>query len=133
MGTTYMVTGTISTSALVVVMFAFADGQSPPKTTTPSDADIRQILVDRIDLQHQSVGIVVGVIGPAGRRVMPMGIWRRTIHVRSTATRYSKLARQRRCSWHCCWPTWRSAAKSRCAILWLSICRPAQKCLSGTG
>src|SRR5207253_4756108 len=82
MGTTYMVTGTISTSALVVVMFAFADGQSPPKTTTPSDADIRQILVDRIDLQHQSVGIVVGVIGPAGRRVMPMGIWRRTIHVR---------------------------------------------------
>src|SRR5256886_6192827 len=77
MGTTYMVTGTISTSALVVVMFAFADGQSPPKTTTPSDADIRQILVDRIDLQHQSVGIVVGVIGPAGRRVMPMGIWRR--------------------------------------------------------
>ena len=96
---------------------AFADGQSPPKTTTPSDADIRQILVDRIDLQHQSVGIVVGVIGPAGRRVMPMGIWRRTIHVRSTATRYSKLARQRRCSRHCCWPTWRSAAKSRCAIL----------------
>src|SRR5947208_6448970 len=72
MGTTYMVTGTISTSALVVVMFAFADGQSPPKTTTPSDADIRHILVDRIDLQHQSVGIVVGVIRPPARRVPPL-------------------------------------------------------------
>src|SRR5437660_6675766 len=111
MGTTYMVTGTISTSALVVVMFAFADGQSPPKTTTPSEAHIRQILVDRIDLQHQSVGIVVGVIGPAGRRVMPMGIWRSFFYQPENGIRYSKLARQRRCSRHCCWPTWRSAAK----------------------
>ena len=38
-----------------------------------SDADIRQILVDRIDQQHQSVGIVVGVIGPEGRRVIAYG------------------------------------------------------------
>ena len=39
----------------------------------PSDADIRQILVDRVDAQHQSVGIVVGVIGPEGRRVIAYG------------------------------------------------------------
>jgi len=39
----------------------------------PSDAEIREILVDRIDVQHQSVGIVVGVIGPEGRRVIAYG------------------------------------------------------------
>ena len=39
----------------------------------PSDVDIRQMLVDRIDVQHQSIGIVVGVIGPEGRRVIAYG------------------------------------------------------------
>ena len=32
----------------------------------PTDSEIRQILVDRIDKERQSVGIVVGVIEPAG-------------------------------------------------------------------
>lgn len=39
----------------------------------PSDSEIRQILVERIDAQHQSVGIVVGVIGPEGRRLVSYG------------------------------------------------------------
>jgi hypothetical protein len=34
---------------------------------------IRKILVDRIDVQKQSVGIVVGVIEPSGRRVVAYG------------------------------------------------------------
>lgn len=69
-----MVIQKIPTLVLAVVMlFAFADGQSAPKPAVPSDADVRQILVDRIDLQHQSVGIVVGVIGPEGRRVIAYG------------------------------------------------------------
>jgi CubicO group peptidase (beta-lactamase class C family) len=38
-----------------------------------SDADIRAILADRIDVQHQSVGIVVGVIDSAGRRIVAYG------------------------------------------------------------
>lgn len=38
-----------------------------------SDADIRAILADRIDVQHQGVGIVVGVIDPTGRRVVAYG------------------------------------------------------------
>jgi len=38
-----------------------------------SDADIRAILVDRIDVQHQSVGMVVGVIDSTGRRVVAYG------------------------------------------------------------
>jgi D-alanyl-D-alanine-carboxypeptidase/D-alanyl-D-alanine-endopeptidase len=39
----------------------------------PSDADIRQILVKRIDKEKQGVGIVVGVIDAKGRRVVSYG------------------------------------------------------------
>jgi CubicO group peptidase (beta-lactamase class C family) len=39
----------------------------------PSDTEIRKILVERIDAQHQGVGIVVGVIEPAGRRIVSYG------------------------------------------------------------
>ena len=41
--------------------------------TGPDDSEIREILVKRIDQQKQSVGIVVGVIEPAGRRVVAYG------------------------------------------------------------
>ncbi|HXH92698.1 MAG TPA: serine hydrolase [Thermoanaerobaculia bacterium] len=37
------------------------------------DKDIRAILVDRIDVQRQGVGIVVGVIDPSGRRTVAYG------------------------------------------------------------
>jgi CubicO group peptidase (beta-lactamase class C family) len=39
----------------------------------PSDDEIREILVKRIDQQKQAVGIVVGVIEPDGRRVVAYG------------------------------------------------------------
>ena len=39
----------------------------------PSTDEIREILVKRIDQQKQAVGIVVGVIEPAGRRVVAYG------------------------------------------------------------
>lgn len=39
----------------------------------PSEEEIRQILVERIDMQHRSVGIVVGVVTPQGRRVVAHG------------------------------------------------------------
>jgi D-alanyl-D-alanine-carboxypeptidase/D-alanyl-D-alanine-endopeptidase len=55
-------------AALVTVSPAGA--QTSP---VPSDAEIRKILVDRIDAQKQSVGIVVGVIEPSGRRVVSYG------------------------------------------------------------
>ena len=38
-----------------------------------SDADITRILAERIDAQQQSVGIVVGVLEPGGRRVLSHG------------------------------------------------------------
>ncbi len=39
----------------------------------PTDAQIRDLLVERIDKQHQSVGIVVGVVDSTGRRVISYG------------------------------------------------------------
>ena len=39
----------------------------------PSDAEIRQILAARIDVQKQAVGIVVGVIDEKGRRIVAYG------------------------------------------------------------
>jgi serine-type D-Ala-D-Ala carboxypeptidase/endopeptidase len=39
----------------------------------PSDGRIRDILLDRIDRQKQSVGIVVGVLEPSGRRIISYG------------------------------------------------------------
>jgi serine-type D-Ala-D-Ala carboxypeptidase/endopeptidase len=48
-------------------------GQTPVASPVPSSAEIRQLLVDRIDTLHDSVGIVVGVIEPQGRRVVAYG------------------------------------------------------------
>jgi len=57
----------------LVALTSVATAQEAAKSAMPSDSEIRQILVDRIDVQHQSVGIVVGVIGPEGRRVIAYG------------------------------------------------------------
>jgi CubicO group peptidase (beta-lactamase class C family) len=50
----------------------------PPSTSAavssvPSDDDIRGILAKRIDADRQSIGIVVGVIEPTGRRIVTYG------------------------------------------------------------
>ncbi len=39
----------------------------------PASAEVRSILVDRIDAQHQGVGIVVGLVDPSGRRIVAYG------------------------------------------------------------
>ena len=48
-------------------------GQVPVSSPVPPDPEIRKILVDRIDTYRQSVGIVVGVIEPQGRRIVTHG------------------------------------------------------------
>ncbi|HEY1203058.1 MAG: serine hydrolase [Bryobacteraceae bacterium] len=53
-------------AAAVVLMASQAKAQA-------TDAEIRQILVDRVDVQHKSVGIVVGIITPQARRVVAYG------------------------------------------------------------
>jgi serine-type D-Ala-D-Ala carboxypeptidase/endopeptidase len=66
--------GTILLLAIAVMGSALGTAaQSAVPSAMPTDSEIRQILVDRIDVQHQSVGIVVGVIGPEGRRVVAYG------------------------------------------------------------
>jgi CubicO group peptidase (beta-lactamase class C family) len=61
----------------VIALTVLAILDSPPalaqRSPVPTDAAIRQILADRIDVQKQSVGIVVGVIEPSGRRVVAYG------------------------------------------------------------
>jgi len=49
--------------------------QAAPAATAgaPSDAEIRRILVERVDVEKQDVGIVVGIIDPHGRRVVSYG------------------------------------------------------------
>src|SRR5215470_2283012 len=55
-------------------LIALAAGASAQSASpVPSDDEIRKILVDRIDVRHQSVGIVVGVISPEGRRIVAYG------------------------------------------------------------
>lgn len=45
----------------------------PAVAQVPSDAEIRKILVDRIDVQKQGVGAVVGLVDAKGRRIVSYG------------------------------------------------------------
>jgi serine-type D-Ala-D-Ala carboxypeptidase/endopeptidase len=44
-----------------------------PRTISLSDSEIRRILINRIDVQKQGVGIVIGIIEPHKRRVIAYG------------------------------------------------------------
>jgi CubicO group peptidase (beta-lactamase class C family) len=64
------------TAGLFVGMLAtglVAVSQPPALSPVPPDSEIRKILTDRIDKYGQSVGIVVGIIGPQGQRVVAYG------------------------------------------------------------
>ena len=60
---------------VLFTMLAVAGAWAQPdkKSTVPTNEEIRAVLADRIDVQKTSVGIVVGVIEPAGRRVVAYG------------------------------------------------------------
>jgi D-alanyl-D-alanine-carboxypeptidase/D-alanyl-D-alanine-endopeptidase len=47
--------------------------QPAPDSPVPPDAEIRRILAERIDTDRQSVGIVVGIVEPKGRRLVAYG------------------------------------------------------------
>jgi serine-type D-Ala-D-Ala carboxypeptidase/endopeptidase len=57
----------------IILLTQVTVAQSAMNSPIPSDSEIRNILVDRIDKDHQSVGIVVGIIEPTGRRVVSYG------------------------------------------------------------
>jgi serine-type D-Ala-D-Ala carboxypeptidase/endopeptidase len=56
-----------------LAMFIVTSAHAAAPNVAPSDSDIRQILVNRIDKEKQGVGIVVGVIDAKGRRVVSYG------------------------------------------------------------
>jgi hypothetical protein len=64
---------------VLALVLAFASSpavvmaQDGLSSSVVSDAEIRKILAQRIDDYKQSVGIVVGVIDPKGRRVVAYG------------------------------------------------------------
>jgi CubicO group peptidase (beta-lactamase class C family) len=64
-------------SSLTILAFAEAQATaSSPAISLPSDDDIRNILAERVSTlagQDDGIGIVVGVIGPEGRRVISYG------------------------------------------------------------
>jgi D-alanyl-D-alanine-carboxypeptidase/D-alanyl-D-alanine-endopeptidase len=63
----------------LVMIVTFAGAQTTPSSPgigLPSDADIRKMLADRVDAlagAEDGIGIVVGVVGPQGRRVISYG------------------------------------------------------------
>lgn len=60
-------------ACLAVYVAQAAQTPTSSPGAAPSDAEIRRILVERIDAQKQGVGIVVGVIDPHGRRIVAYG------------------------------------------------------------
>jgi serine-type D-Ala-D-Ala carboxypeptidase/endopeptidase len=58
---------------LYLVLCVAETAHAAVPSASPSDSDIRQILVNRIDEQKQSVGIVVGVIDAKGSRIISYG------------------------------------------------------------
>jgi serine-type D-Ala-D-Ala carboxypeptidase/endopeptidase len=58
-------------AVIAVALAARAAAQTP--SPVPSSDEIRRILVERVDTHHQSVGIVVGVVEPSGRRLITYG------------------------------------------------------------
>jgi D-alanyl-D-alanine-carboxypeptidase/D-alanyl-D-alanine-endopeptidase len=67
-----MLRNVIVFSFTVILAAACAGVQSGPASPVAPDAEIQRILRERVD-NRQSVGIVVGVIEPAGRRVVAYG------------------------------------------------------------
>ncbi len=59
----------VSTSVLAATGSAAA--QSLP--TLPTDERIRDILIQRVDVERRNAGIVVGIVSPAGKRVIARG------------------------------------------------------------
>jgi serine-type D-Ala-D-Ala carboxypeptidase/endopeptidase len=64
--------GVRSTPAICLVLLSSMTG-SIAHAQSPDDAAIRRILEERIDTTKQSVGIVVGIVTPQGRRLVRHG------------------------------------------------------------
>jgi serine-type D-Ala-D-Ala carboxypeptidase/endopeptidase len=68
--------------------------------TIAPDAEIRKLLVERIDTRKQAVGIVVGVIDSNGRRIVSYGSFAQADPRPPISNTVSP--RSRKCSPRCC-------------------------------
>jgi serine-type D-Ala-D-Ala carboxypeptidase/endopeptidase len=71
-----MIASAAKTTTASLILSLVILGQTLPAQSSqglPTNAEIREILVERIERLRQSVGIVVGVIEPQGRRVVAYG------------------------------------------------------------
>ena len=61
--------------ALGVILYSVSPSISAQEVSPslPSDAEIRSLLSDLIDARRQSLGMVVGIVSPTGRRVVAVG------------------------------------------------------------
>jgi CubicO group peptidase (beta-lactamase class C family) len=59
--------------AMLALSGQFAAGQGSVSSPVPPDSEIRKILAERIDKYRTSVGVVVGIIEPQGRRIIAWG------------------------------------------------------------
>ena len=68
-----------ATALIALLLFTAASRAQQPSVAAsvsqplPSDSELQEILADRIDVQHQSVGMIVAITGPNGRRIVPFG------------------------------------------------------------
>ena len=67
-------TGLLSLDRQIEGPFAVTKASaSMPSSSFPADKEIAKILAERIDIRRESVGIVVGTIGPHGRSIVAHG------------------------------------------------------------
>ena len=58
---------------LLSLLWCAMEAAAQTPGAVPGNDEIRRILVERVDAQKQSIGIVVGVIDPHGRRIVAYG------------------------------------------------------------
>src|SRR5436305_4182924 len=58
---------------LFLSVLLYAQKSAPPPPAPPASEDVRQILLDRIDIYKKSVGIVVGTVSPQGTKIYSYG------------------------------------------------------------
>ena len=64
---------TLAAAVTIATAMPAAAQTAPAPSPVPSDDEIRRIIVERVDKHRQTVGIVVGVVGPGGRRIVAYG------------------------------------------------------------
>ena len=79
--------------------------------TIPSDARIHALLVDMVDQRHVAPGMVIGIIGPQGRRGTAYGRRDANDPRPVDGETLSRWARSPSFSPGCCLPTWSSGAR----------------------